>query len=526
MTLIKIKHKQIMKKFTFIFIFLVSLVGAKAQNGTRLIGFDAQSMGRAGTSIGVFDSPELMMTNPAGLSFLDRSSLNVDFSVMAPTVHFQNSLNDAAGANNLFPLPSLSYVKKSANKDCKLTWGIGMFTQGGMGADFSLKNEMYRDQTYVLNATAGTYSPVKGAYEPQSYHSKFAVMQAGPSFAYKLTDKFSVGVSAYLVYSSLEFRMPFGMNPAIMQGTPNGMTGFTFGQMFSMSPAQGGFGYNEVIASADMSKLSTISWGGKIGFAYKASDKLSFGFNYTLPTTLNYKGGKATMDMSKQMEDAMGRGIMGLYANPSMKNVPLNTALGYVSGNFTQLGIDLTQGVAAQYGLDVKMKLPMSFGYGMSYQTTPKLKLALDAEWMNWANAFDKMQIKMSDGTSANVNKMIGGSSINMDFPLNWKNTVIVKVGAEYRACDRCTLRLGYAYGSNPVPATTLFPVFPAIVTSHVTIGGSYNVSKRVTLSVAIESALNSKETTSDPSAIQTEFSGSTSQLGTVLGHIALNWKL
>jgi long-chain fatty acid transport protein len=515
-----------MKKITLLFICLVSLVGANAQNGTRLIGFDAQSMGRAGTSIGVFDSPELMMTNPAGLSFLEKSSLNIDFSLMSPKVHFKNSLNDADGAKNLFPLPSLSYVKKSANKDSKLTWGLGLFTQGGMGADFSLKNELYRDQTYVQNATAGTYSPVKGAYSPQNYHSKFAVMQAGPSFAYKLSNKFSVGVSVYVVYSTLEFRMPFGMNPAIMQGTPNGMTGFTFGQLFSMSPAQGGFGYSEVIASADMSKLTAISAGGKIGFAYKASDKLSFGFNYTMPTTLNYKGGKATMDMSKQMEDAMGRGIMGLYANPAMKNTPLNTALGYVAGNFTQLGIDLSQGVAAEYGLDVTMKLPMSIGYGMSYQTTSKIKFALDAEWVNWADAFDKMQIKMSNGTSVNVNKMIGSSSINMDFPLNWKNTVIVKVGAEYLACDRCTLRVGYAYGGNPVPAETLFPVFPAIVTSHVTIGGSYNISKRVSLSAAVESALNSKETTSNPSAIQSEFSGSTSQLGTTLGHVSLNWKL
>ena len=48
------------------------------QNGTRLIGFDARSMGRAGTSIGTFDSPELMMTNPAGISFLNSSMINLD----------------------------------------------------------------------------------------------------------------------------------------------------------------------------------------------------------------------------------------------------------------------------------------------------------------------------------------------------------------------------------------------------------------------------------------------------------------
>jgi long-chain fatty acid transport protein len=515
-----------MKKITLLLIGLIAIVGLKAQNGTRLIGFDAQSMGRAGTSIGVFDSPELMITNPAGLSFLEKSSLNIDFSMMSPKTHFKNALNDVDGASNLFPLPSIGYVKKSLNKDSKWTWGIGMFTQGGMGADFSLKNELYRDQTYVLNTTAQTYSPVKGAYSEQAYHSKFAVMQAGPSFAYKLSSKFSVGVSVYLVYSTMEFQMPFGMNPSIMQGVPTGMTGVTFGQLFSMSPAQGGFGYSEVIASAKMSNLSTISWGGKIGFAYKASDKLSFGLNFALPTKLNYKSGKATMDMSKQFEDAMGRGIMGLYQNPAMKGVPLNTALGYVSGNFSQMGIDLTKGVAADYGLDVSMKLPMSVGFGMSYQTTPRLKLALDAEWLNWADAFDKMAMKMSGGTNVNINKMIGSSALNIDFPLKWNNTVIVKLGAEYKVSERFTMRVGYAYGSNPVPTTTIFPIFPAVVENHVTLGGSCKLSKKLTLSGAVESALNNKTTATNPSGIQSEFSGSTSQLSTFLGHIALNWTL
>ena len=515
-----------MKKLILFLLCLAAFSGVKAQNGTRLIGFDAQSMGRAGTSIGVFDSYGLMMTNPAGLSFLDKSSLNVDFSMMAPKVHFKNTLNDVDGDKNLFPLPSIGYINKSGNKNSKWTWGIGLFTQGGMGADFSLKNELYRDQTYAQNTTDNTFYPVKGAYTTQSYHSKFAVMQFGPSFAYKMNDKFSVGASVYMVYSTMEFRMPFGMNPAIMQGTPNGMTGVTFGQLFSMSPTQGGFGYNEVIASANMSKLNVISWGGKIGFAYKASDKLSFGLNYTLPTKLAYKSGKATMDMSKQFEDAMGRAVMGLYQNPAMKGVPLNTAMGYVAANFGQMGIDLTKGVAAEYGLDVTMKLPMSIGYGMSYQACSKFKLALDIEWMNWADAFDKMQIKMTNGTNANINKMIGSNAINMDFPLKWRNTVIVKIGGEYNFTNQFTMRLGYAYGSNPVPNTTIFPVFPAVVENHLTLGGSCKISKRVMLSAAIESALNKKETASNPSEIQSEFSGSTSELGTVLGHISLTWNL
>lgn len=516
-----------MRKLTLFIIFLVATATAMAQNGTRLIGFEASSMGRAGTTIGVFDSYELMMTNPAGISFLENSSVNVDFSIMSPKVHFQNDLNDADGDKNLFPLPSAGYVNKSKNKDCKFTWGIGLFTQGGMGADFTLSNELYRAQSYALNTENNTFYPVKGSYDPQSYHSKFAVMQAGPSFAYKISDKFSAGISIHAVYSSMEFSMPFGMDPlTVMKGVVNPENGMTFGDIFAAPPASRGFGYSEVIASADMSDLSVISWGGKIGLAYKASDKLSFGLNYTMPTKLNYKKGKATMDMSKQFEDAFGRAIMGFYQTPGMEGAPLDTAMKYVGMNFGQMGIDLSKGVAADYDLEVGMKLPMSIGYGMSYQATEKLKVALDAEWVNWAKAFDKMEIKLTNGTSVNVNKMIGSPDFNIDFPLKWKNTFIVKVGGEYDITKQFTMRLGYAYGGNPVPETTVFPAFPAVVIHHVTIGGSYNLNDKIKLSAAIESALNNKVTASDPSEVQTEFDGSSSQLSTILGHISLHWKL
>lgn len=515
-----------MKKFTLFIVFLIAITAIKAQNGTRMIGFDAMSMGRAGTSIGVFDSYELMMTNPAGLSFLEKSSVNVNLSLMSPKVHFQNGLNDADGNKNLFPLPAAGYVHKSANKTSKYTWGIGLFTQGGMGADFSQHNELYRDQTFALNAANQTYYPVKGAYTAEDYHSKFAVMQAGPSFAYRFNDKFSGGISLHLVYSTMEFKMPFGLNPSIMKGQPDGMPGMTFGQLFSMSPSSGGFGYNEVIASADMHDLNTISWGGKIGLAYKVNDKLSFGLNYTLPTKLDYKNGKATMDMSKQFEDAMGRAIVGFYQNPGTQGASLQTAMNAVGGNFAGMGIDLSKGVAAAYDLGVAMKLPMTVGYGMSYKASPKFRLALDMEWVNWAKAFDKMEINLSNGTSANVNKMIGSPAFTMDFPLNWKNTVIVKVGGEYALSKPFTLRLGYAYGSNPVPETTVFPIFPAIVVNHLTFGGSYIFNEKFMLSAAIESALNNKVTATNPSGVQSEFSGSTSQLSTAIGHISLRWNL
>jgi long-chain fatty acid transport protein len=487
------KMKLLTKSFLLVALF-VSLT--HAQTGTRLVGFDTKSMGRGGTSIGTFDSNVLMMTNPAGISFLNHSSLDVNFSLMAPTLHFKNKLNDMDGDKNLFPLPSASYVNKSENN---FTWGVGFFTAGGMGADFKMKHALY-----------GTTL--------QDYHSQLASMQGGVSAAYKFSENLSVGVSAHLVYSMLEFSMPYSLDPMSMKGIA--MPGMTFGMMFAAPPAMGGFGYDEVTAAAKMTDLTALGFNGKIGFAYKVNDKLSFGLSYTLPTSLTYSNGKASMDMTAQLNDAFGKAVQGAM----MQGMTQTQAIAAVTAQFTGLGINMATGVQANYDLDVDLKFPSSFGFGIAYTASDDLKLSADVEYLNWENAFDKMTLKLSNGTSANVNKMMGSAAFNIDFPMNWKNVVLVKVGGEYCASKDLTLRLGYAFGSNPVPETTIFPVFPAVVENHITAGASYKVSAPITLHAAFEMALNKSMPASNTSLIANEYDGSTSDLSTWLIHVGISY--
>lgn len=477
------------------------------QNGTRLVGFDAKSLGRGGASIGNFDSPELMMTNPAGISYLNNSMLNVDFSLMFPSLHFQNKLNDVDGDKNIFPLPSAAYVQKNENSNW--TWGIGFFTAGGMGADFNLKHALYVDQN--------------GNYQLQKYHSKLAAMQGGLSVAYKFNDNFSVGASLHLVYSMLEFSMPYSLSPSVMQGTA--MPGMTFGQMFAAPQSMGGFGYDEVTATAAMTDLTAIGFNGKIGFAYKIDDQLSIGVNYTLPTSLTYKNGKASMDMTAQLNNAFGLAVQGyMMQNPGATQQQAQAA---VMTQFGQMGIDLSKGAMANYDLSVDLKFPQSFGFGISYSATKCLKLSADLEWLNWENAFDNMTLHLSNGQNSNINKMMGNNgSFDINFPMNWKNSVLVKIGGEFQANEVLVLRLGYAYGSNPVPESTVFPVFPAIVDNHVMAGVSYKLSNPLTINAAFEMAFEKSLQASNQSLIANEYNSSTSQLGTTLVHVSVSYNL
>ena len=496
------------KIYSLTVLILMSASVTFAQNGTRLIGFDALTTGRGGTSTGFFDNPSLIMNNPAGLSFLKSSQADLSFSLMAPRVHFQNDLNNTYGKNNLFPLGCVSYAHKGNGK---LSYGAGVFTQGGMGADFNLNHDLYRDET--------------GNYIKQPYHSKFAVMQGGGSIAYKLTDQLSVGITADLVYAQVEFQMPMSMPPSMMKGVINPQTGMTFGDLFGAANKDGGLGYSEVIASANMKSLKAFGFNGKIGVAYKPNDKLSFGINYSLPVNLTYKNGTTSMDMTYQMNNAFGKVmtmIMQQYPGMTMQEAQQATMM-----MFSGLGIDLTKGATDKYNAQAKFDLPQSLAAGFTYAPVKKLRLAVDAEWINWKKAFDQMDISLNGGTNPNINKMLGtNGTINMAFPMNWKNTVVIRTGAELDATKKLIVRAGYVYGSNPVPATTVFPVFPAVVKHHITAGASVKLAKAFVVNAAYEYAFRNNVTAVSNSYVAKEYNNSISSLENHIFHVSLSWLL
>ena len=479
-----------------------------SQNGTRLIGFDAKTIGRGGISTGFFDSPSLMMTNPAGISFVKDNMLEADFSLMIPKLQFQNTINDAEGITNYYPLPSLGVIYRP--KKSKITLGLGFYTQGGMGSEFELNHQLFKDQN--------------GNYVQQPYFSKFAVMEGGPSVSYAFSKNFSAGFSAHIYYSMMDFKMPYSLSPSLLKGVVNPQTGMTFGQMFSAPQSQGGLGYNEVTAATDMSGLTAFGFGGKLGLAYKVNEMFSLGLSYTLPVDFTYKNGTADMDMTYQMNDAFGRVVMGY-----MNNYPGLTqqqAMDSAFNAFSQMGIDLSLGAKATYNLENKLSMPQSIAFGFMYAPNKKFRLGIDFEWLNWKKAFEKMELSMTGGENANINRMMGNDgSFTLDFPLDWKDTYIIHAGGEYDFSRFFTLRAGYTYGTNPVPEETIFPVFPAIVENHVMLGGTFNVSKKVAVNLAYEMAINNKQTASDPSIIADEYNNSISQLQTMLFHLSLNWK-
>ena len=55
-----------------------------------------------------------------------------------------------------------------------------------------------------------------------------------------------------------------------------------------------------------------------------------------------------------------------------------------------------------------------------------------------------------------------------------WKDMTVVKLGAQWEASHDWTLRLGYATGKQPIPASeVMFNLLaPGVIEQHVTLGG------------------------------------------------------
>jgi long-subunit fatty acid transport protein len=380
-----------------------------------------------------------------------------------------------------------------------------------MGADFKLNHALFLDG--------------EGSYLAQPYHSKFAVMQGGGSIAFKLNDKISIGGTANLVYGQVEFQMPMSMPPSILQGIIDPQTGIKFGDLFQADATSGGLDYSELIAAANLHGLKGFAFGGKLGLAFKPSDHLSFGINYSMPVNITYRNGITDMDMTDQMNNAFGR-IVSMIMQQYPGTTPAE-AQQMAMGQFTQMGIDLTKGVSDTYNAKARFGLPQSVAIGTSWSASKNLRLGIDGEWINWKKAFDQMDISLSNGTNVNINKMMGmNGNIKMAFPMQWKNTVVIRTGIEYDVCSAITLRGGYAYGSNPVPSATLFPVFPAIVKDHITAGASVKISNNLHVNGAYEYAFRNNESVAGSSMIAHEYDYSESSLENRIFHISFSWSI
>jgi hypothetical protein len=81
-------------------------------------------------------------------------------------------------------------------------------------------------------------------------------------------------------------------------------------------------------------------------------------------------------------------------------------------------------------------------------------------------------------------------------------------------------------YGSNPIPSSTVFPDFPAVIVHHATIGGSAKLSDDVVLNLTYEHGFKNTETASSSSLLGSQYNNSQTSLSINVFHVSISCKL
>lgn len=328
-------------KFTRVFAFM-ALAGlatsAYATNGMNVEGYGPISTGMGGASMAYDNGTAAMMNNPATLGLgADGNRLDLAIGFLGPDVETRCDAGPCAGmtaasGGDAYYMPAAGWTRKSGN----LTYGVGVFAQGGMGTE------------YAANSWIGMADDL-----PQ--RSELGVGRLIAPFAFNVNPNLTIGGSVDFVWAMLDLRMamPVPMLASLITVPPTG----------ALSGALGGLAPSD-IARLDFSdgndftgKAKGYGMAGKLGFTYKINPMFTIGGTYHSKTNLG------------DMETSSGGA--SFVVNGGAVSVP---------GKITVRDF----------------QWPETYGLGVAVQATPELMVALDYKRINWEDVMKNFTMTYS----------------------------------------------------------------------------------------------------------------------------------
>ena len=415
-----------------------------ATNGMNMEGWGPIATGMGGASMAYDNGTAAIMNNPATLGLMDdgESRLDVALGNLSPDINNTAGAASSASGGDSYFMPAIGYAKRAG----QLTYGVGMFAQGGMGTEY--------DASSFLSA------------DGESQRSEVGVGRLVAPIAYNVDKNLTVGGSVDYVWGGMDLQMAmsgaqFTDFVAAFGGTQ--AAGTAAGTMVDGLAAAFGAAQITAVNSVrfDFTNDSDISGDakgagltGKLGFTYKINNNLTVGGSYHAKTAMdNLETNDATVGMNIDADT----GWLGGGAN---------------SGTTATVDMALTGKISVN-----DFQFPSQIALGMAYKQD-KWMVAADVKVIQWADVMDSFNMTF---TADNVlaNGAFGGDSFVVDMFQQWEDQTVVQVGGAYKVTSATTLRGGVNHSSNPVPDAYLNPLFPATIETHYTLGFGHALSKK-----------------------------------------------
>jgi len=374
-----------MKKSLSIFVLSLLTSFSFAQTGHVMQGVGAVNMSMGGAATAQpLDISGALQWNPAAISVFDGKMLQFDLGVFFSSPELSSSLPTGAmwAANQFYSgqpaSPTVSGTTKDARgispmpafamvwgkEGSKHTYGFSMFGISGFGVTFPQDNNSPVDASGTPNPNFDPSINSNPVNYPQAAHgfgrlrSNYILMQTGFTYAYELSDNFSIGLEPTV-------------NFAILEVDPNP----------TASPSST-LGYPESNAA------SAIGFGGQIGLFYNSDSGFKLGMSYKTEQSfgdLNFSGkyldgstapnSKFKMNYPAIFSVGMGYSTDKFDFALDYRSVNYENANGFAEKGWTATGavagfgwqnIDIVS-----VGLQLKLieKMPLRFGY--TYSSNP-----------------------------------------------------------------------------------------------------------------------------------------------------------
>jgi long-chain fatty acid transport protein len=216
-------------------------------------------------------------------------------------------------------------------------------------------------------------------------------------------------------------------------------------------------------------KGKASGYGFNAGIYFQATDKLSIGIDYRSEVAVKVDGGTAEFEVPSSID----------------KYFPSTT-------------------------FSTKIRLPQTLTLGLGYVATPKLKLALDVNYVGW-KSYDSLIIDFEDNTD---------KLADIHSPRMYQNSFIYRIGAQYALKEKWDVRLGAYFDSSPVKAGYLTPETPDANKIGITGGVTFHVTKMIHVDASLLYIEGMKRTDTN---LETDFGGTFKSKAVVPG-VSLEW--
>ena len=320
---------------------MLASLSAQATNGMLLEGYGPQSLAMGGAATAFDNGTAAMMNNPATLQLgANGSRLDVALGMLGPNVKTSMAgMPTASSGGTSYVMPAMGWVRK----DDRMTWGVGVFGQGGMGTEYAADT--------ILAMQTG-----------KDVRSELAVGRVIFPVAFKVNEKLNVGASLDYSWASLDLKMA---------ATGAQLGGMVTGGAGNIAAAAAGLA-TAPWARIDFSNSNKFTgaakgsgWTGKLGLVFQANKDLSLGLSHHFKTNIS--------DMTTT---ASGASMSGF-------------------GGFSDAGKISV----------INFQMPSSTTVGLAWQASPKLMVAADVKRIGWASVMKGFSMRYDSASmGGNVN--------------------------------------------------------------------------------------------------------------------------